>query len=263
VSEYVATRDAPVVSWDDDGTPVFILFDCIPSISDERAGQVTEYAIEDGTSIGDSFVRKPQVVRLEVNQTQTPMALSLPQQYEVEVERKVLKLEPLPNDFHATGLLFAIEALKSGVAAVGGAIAGALGAAPKARVVKVNVITMKAERDRINALYDELVKAYDRAAQFKIEWLGRTWENMVIERLVYTRSGPRELGVFALDFKRIAIVTTKEALAVQAPAELTMKIPKFLGNQQGETFSDAKKRVQAASLVESSPLSSGLEAGGL
>jgi hypothetical protein len=246
--------DAPVLSWGDGpaAARTYIQIDCIPTFSDARGGTITDFAIEDGTSVADHFIRKPQVITFEVNQTETPIDAAQnnllgPTQFAWET----VTLKPQPNAFQASGLLLGMSALSGVVSAGLGAIGvPGFGETPTYRT---HVLTSSSDAERINELYDALTKAYEGAKRFNLSWLGRQWEDLVIESVTYTR-GARQLGVFSLSMKKITVVKTEVASALAvSPATFSMKLPIDLGNKPGVGFADIEADIAAKSLIETTP----------
>jgi hypothetical protein len=245
------TSRAPVLSWEGDGGRIYLEIDCIPTITDSRGGTITDFALEDGTSIADHLIRKPQSIKLEVNQTNTPIVIKT----NPHAAADVMKLESIdlkiePTKFQATGLLFlstgAVGLAKSAVNAIGGALGlGEAFSGPPP--IKASVLTaVDPSADRINALYDDLTKAYEQAAQFTLDWLGRSWAGLVIESFDYSRSAGKQLGVFSLNLKKVSFVKTAQANALQIPAELTMSLPVNAGNKPGTKLTGSAKSAVAA-----------------
>lgn len=239
--------DAPILSWDNDGSRIYLEIDCIPTITDSHPGTVTDFALEDGSSVADHFVRKPQVITLEINQTTTPTYLKTnPKSASPDMKLENISLKIEPNKFKASGLLLLRVGVEAVVTKSVNAIGGALGlgsAFPgdKPPLAKDVLVSTDTSVNRINRLYDDLIKARERAAQFQLEWLGRTWGPLVIENFRYTRSTGRQLGVFNLDLKRVAFVRTAQASALQLPSVLTMKPPVSIGSALGSAASAAQK----------------------
>ncbi len=255
--QYSPTRanDAPVLSWVTDGGVVYIEIDCIPKFTDLHSGQVTDFALEDGASIADSFIRKPHTITLDIVQSTVLEDIDLPPQIANFIGGSPRSLETIelttePNKFRPSGLLFASLFLLGPPTTIPNLEAFGINSAP----LRVTVVRDLSGVDRINHLYDELTRAFDKAAQFTLVWLGRTWEGYVAENIGYTREGGRERGDFSVSLKKISIVTTEQATAVQVPAELTMKSQVNAGNVPG------KKVTPSAATVKSNPA---LENGGL
>lgn len=243
--------DGPVLSWELEGKKVFIEIDCIPSFMDSKGGKITDFALEDGSSISDHFIRNAQTIKLEVNQTQTPIENSGPQ-FDEAMELAQMTLVLPTNNFRPSGLLLATTAVGSAVSAGLGALGGLVGIAP-GKVLKATVLKSKTNADRINALYDELDAAFDQVGQFTLTWLGRTWGPLVLEQKDYARAAGRQLGVFSLSFKRITYVTTASAAALQIPAELTMKLPKIAGSLPGKALTGGAANSAGGAAASSNP----------
>jgi len=252
------SKDAPVLSWVADGGVVYIEIDCVPKFTDTHSGQVTDFALEDGSSIADSFIQKPHTITLDIAQTTVGSDLDLPEAVSNFIGGSPRTLETVelnlePNKFRPSGLLLATVAItgaiNSGLSLIG------LGASQPAPL-RVTVVRDLSGTDRINKLYDELERAFNKRAKFTLIWLGRTWENYIAETIGYTRSGSRELGEFSVSLKKISIVTTEQATAVQVPAELTMKAPVSAGNVPGKKVALSKGTVKSNPSLDNPALAS-------
>lgn len=244
--------DGPVLSWvGEDGKSVFIEIDCIPGFTDSKGGKVTDFALEDGSSISDHFIRNAQTIKLEVNQTQTPIENSGPK-FEDSMELAQVTLVLPKNNFKPSGLLLATTAVGAVVSAGFSALGSAIGI-QSGKPLKATILRSKTNADRINALYDGLDTAFAQVGQFTLTWLGRTWGPLVLEQIDYSRSAGRQLGVFSLSFKRITFVTTASAAALQIPAELTMKLPKIAGSAPGKALAGGAATSAGGAAVKSNP----------
>jgi hypothetical protein len=250
----VPSRDAdgPVLSWVGQGKAVFVEVDAIPTFTDSRAGKVTDFALEDGTSIADHFIRNAQTIKLEINQTQTPIE-NHGGKFKPSLELAQMTLTLPKNNFKPSGLLLATTAVGAALGAVAGALGSLVGIDTGEKPFRATVLKSKTNADRINALYDELDKAYSQVGQFTLTWLGRTWGPLVLEQLDYSRAAGRQLGVFSLTFKKITFVSTASAAALQIPAELTMKLPKDAGSVPAKALKGGSAKSASSAARASNP----------
>jgi hypothetical protein len=70
------SANAPLLCWEGAGGLTYLEIDCIPTFRDSLGGQVTDFAIEGGSSVSDHFIRKAEVISIEVNQTNVPIRLA-------------------------------------------------------------------------------------------------------------------------------------------------------------------------------------------
>jgi hypothetical protein len=244
-------NDAPLLSWSGDGGSVYVELDCVPSFSYTRQGQITDFAVEGGSSIAEHRVRKPTAITLEVVQTPTPIDAAVNGKFDAYMKLETVELKaPKNNTPNRSLYLLALGALGAGVGAAADALGiGGLGPAPW----RASVLTATSDEDRINALLDDLDKAYDAAAVFKLQWLGKEWTDFALESFSYSRQAGRLAGNFSISLKKVNIVTTATALAIQAPAELGLKLPIDLGKKPGVGFDDVEAQIMKDSLLETTP----------
>jgi hypothetical protein len=234
---------APVLSWTSGGGQIYLEIDAIPTFLDSNGGTVTDFALEDGSSVAEHYIRKPKTLKLQVNQTPTPITRAANKQVDETMEETTQELRLEPNKFQPTGLLLlttgAVSLATSAINAIGSATG--LGAIAGPPPLTVKVLTAKTDVDRINALYDDLEKARQAAALFSLDWLGRSWTNLVLEQMSYGRNAGKILAIYDLDFKVVSFVKTAQAQSLQIPAELTMKPNVPAGNKPGKKLTGAAK----------------------
>src|SRR5690606_11401992 len=133
-----------------------------------------------------------------------------------------------------------------------GAIGSLLGLDPPP-APKVHILKSTTEEDRINACYDDLSAAYDAAAQITFDWLNRSWEGFVLEKVDYTRTKGKQAGVFDISLKKVDTVTTEQTEVLTLPAELTLQGVLPGGQQPGVTYQDVEADIVKKSLQEGNP----------
>lgn len=229
------------LQWKDDSGSGYIQVDVIPQLENTLSSTVTEFPLEDGSIVSDHIIHHPDLLRLEIAQTQTPFIDSDDEGNEIEFVKASLPLDLPATRFRPKGLLFLTLQAEGAL----GAVAGALGFGGNKPAVAIEIFRPPYEgRDRINELFDKLSDARLRGATMTLDWLGRRWTNYYIEQLTYTRSKGRELGQFSLSMKQVQTVSTATA-SLPSPAEARLKLGVNGGNRP------AKKDADKASAGES------------
>lgn len=229
------------LSWLDDAGSGFIHVDVIPNLENTLASTVTEFPLEDGSIISEHIIHHPELLRLEIAQTQIPFEDTTEDGDAVEFVKTSIPLELPKTRFKPKGLLFLLLQAEGLVGAVTGAVGGLLGLGGGAAQPTIEVFRPPYEgKDRINDLYDKLATARLRGSSMKLEWLGRRWAGFCIDQIVYTRTKGRELGTFSVSLKQVTIVSTATT-KLPTPAEARLKAGKNGGNRPGKKTGDAEK----------------------
>lgn len=229
------------LQWKDESGSGYIQVDVIPQIENTLSSTVTEFPLENGAIVSDHIIHHPDLLRLEIAQTQLPFIDSDDEGNEIEFIKESIPLELPQTRFRPKGLLFLTLQAEGALGAAAGAIAGALGLGGGKPALAIEVFRPPYEgRDRINELFDKLSDARLRGATMTLDWLGRRWTNYYIEQLTYTRSKGRELGQFSLSMKQVQTVSTATA-SLPSPAEARLKLGVNGGNRPGKTTGDTEK----------------------
>lgn len=220
----------------------FLVCDAVSDFEFESTLEFTEQPIDDGSTISDHAVRKPQRLSLTLVQTQTPSRVidgfsrqsqPLTVQSVTYGKQKVdLKIQP------KKGVQFnAAAAISAGVGALKKAVSGApsiegLKVLPKApKSLSVTVLKADADVDRIHEFFEQLLKLQTAVAPLTISFKGRDYSNFMLES-VRKQDKPGQLGKssFPVTFKQIRTVATKQ---VSLPAVPKAKAKKERGVQYG------------------------------
>jgi hypothetical protein len=229
------------LQWKDDSGSGYITVDVIPQLESTQSSTVTEFPLESGAIVSEHVIHHPDLLRLEIAQTQTPFVDFDDQGNEIEFVKATLPLDVPATRFRPKGLLFLSLQAEGAL----GAVAGALGFAANKPAVSIEVFRPPYEgRDRINELFDKLTAARLRSAAMTLDWLGRRWTNYYIEQISYTRSKGRQLGQFSLSMKRVQTVSTATA-SLASPSEARFKLGANGGNRPAKK-TDKKNASESA-----------------
>jgi hypothetical protein len=245
------------ISWTDDAGTGFIHVDVIPSIENTLSSKVTDFPLEDGSIVGEHIIHYPELIKLEVAQTQIPFEDSNEDGEPLEFVKTSTPLKLPKTRFKAKGLLLLLLAAEGALGAVTGAITGALGLGGGGGKSELKIERFKPpyeNKDRINDLYDKLAGARLRGSAIKLEWLGRRWPNYYIDNIVYTRTKGAQIGRFSISLKQVVTVSTGTA-KLPSPAEARLKAGLSGGNRPGgvtgDDEADAAKNSAGQSLLSS------------
>jgi hypothetical protein len=221
------------LSWTDDAGTGFIHVDVVPSLENTLSSTVTEFPLEDGSIISEHIIHHPELLRLEIAQTQIPFEDSSEDGDPLEFVKTSIPLKLPKTRFQPKGLLFLLLQAEGLVGAVTGAVGGLLGLGSGAAQPTIEVFRPPySGKDRINDLYDKLATARLRGSSMKLEWLGRRWAGFCIDQIVYTRTKGTELGRFSVSLKQVTIVSTATT-KLPTPSEARLKAGKNGGNRPG------------------------------
>lgn len=233
----------------EDGGKTYIHVDVIPTIENALLSSITEFPLEDGAPINEHIIHFPEMLQLEIAQTQTPFEDTDGGKL-LEFKKAPVELKIPKTRFKPKGLLFLTLKGENALGAVTGAIGSLLGfEEPKGPSVEVFAPPYK-NKDRINELYDKLADARNNGRQLHLWWLGRTWDGFAIEALIYSRKAGPERGNFGLVLKKIDTVSTKTT-SLTSPAEARLAAG-LAGGIKPPSQVPAAARPTADSTVESS-----------
>jgi hypothetical protein len=240
------------LSWVDDTTAGFIHVDVIPSLEDTLSSTVTEFPVEDGSIISEHIIHHPELLTLQIAQTQLPFTDSNEDGDELDFVKTSYPLDLPKTRFKPKGALFLMLAAEAGVAAAVGAIGGALGlGGGGAPSVAIEVFRPPYEgKDRINDLFDKLRAARLRGSEMTLDWLGRSWDGFYIQQITYSRKKGRELGEFGVVLKHVETVSTGTA-KLPTPAEARLKAGVHGGNKPGKQLTEAEKEAARKAALRS------------
>lgn len=228
--------------WKDEGGTYHVLpVDLVSSHEDERGAEVTSFPVERGADINDHIIQQPDLLTLEIVQTQTPFptparpgsAFSKPRGFstrEIRLDVRAsqfkaptsqeLQVRSVPTQPNLSGL----------IGAIGGALfpTDALRTSPtlKAPVtpaVSVKVFAADNPIDRIGELHDVLIDIKQNGRFCKITFRGRVYPDYILKRVRWTSAkGEVGLGRFGLELQSIRIVENAVA-KLPDPSSLRLK----------------------------------------
>lgn len=198
------------------GKPHAIPVHVLTGFQEAQASSITEFPVEDGSSISDHVIHFPTILKVEIGQTQIPFESMEDNGQLVEFSEESIKLTVRKSQYRAKGLLALTVAVGAVVGAAVDAIGSLLGAEPtddeSAAVVQVPPTGVNYIKDLREKLDDVRIKALP----VEIQWESQTWTDYYIEGIQYSRAPGLELGRFGLSLKRVKKVKSATA-AIPAP----------------------------------------------
>lgn len=235
------------LSWTDDSGSGFIHVDVIPHLEDTLSSSVTEFPVEDGSIISEHIIHHPEMLTLEIAQTQIPFVDSNEAGEDLEFVKTSIPLDLPKTRFRPKGLLFLTLQAEGALGNIGAAL-GLGGGTP---TVQIELFRPPYEgKDRINDLYDKLATARLSGSEMKLDWLGRQWKNFYIQQITYSRKKGREMGEFGLVLKHVQTVSTGTT-TLPTPAETRLKQGVSGGNRPGKTTGEAESSAAKNSAEQS------------
>jgi hypothetical protein len=217
-----------------------LLCDCISDFGFESPLEFTDHPIDDGSTISDHAVRKPETLSLTLTHTQTPLRKidgfsNTKQQLTVSSVRygtQKTQLNVRSKGGPAPNIGALIEA---GVAAVRGAIPSSLKGLKvlpaQGQEFGITVLQADAPVDRIGTFFSELLRLQAAVTRLTLSFKGRDYGDFVLTS-VSKSDKPGRLGAssFQVSLKRIRTVAAKQ---VSLPAVPRAKQKKDRGVQYG------------------------------
>jgi hypothetical protein len=239
------------LTWKDDAGSGYIQVDVIPQLQNTLSSTVTEFPLENGSIVGEHIIHHPDLLTLEIAQTQTPFEDRDDAGEAIEFIKTSFPLDLPKTRFRPKGLLFLSLAAEGAIGAAVQDIGGSLGLSEGTPALAIEVFRPPYEgKDRINELFDRLAEARLRGAALALDWLGRRWTNYYIEQIVYTRKKGRQAGEFSVALKQVQTVSTATG-TLPTPAEARLKAGLNGGNRPAKKTAPAEKEVAAKSANES------------
>lgn len=228
--------------WKDEGGSYHVLpVDLVSAHEDERSAEVTSFPVERGADINDHIIQQPDLLTLEIVQTQSPFptparpgsAFSKPRGFSTKEIRldvrsnqfkppvsQELQVRSVPTQPNVSGL----------IGAIGNALmpAPALRTAPTLKAVptpetRVKVFTADNPIDRIGELHDVLIDIKQHGRFCKVTFRGRVYPDYILKRVRWTSAkGEVGLGRFGLELQSIHIVENAVA-KLPDPSSLRLK----------------------------------------
>lgn len=200
----------------------------------------TDHAIDDGSSITDHAVRKPETASLTLTHTQTPMkqipgfsvAAQPLQVRQVTYGKQTTKLDIRQKKgipANVSGLISAgLNALAKGAPSE---LAGQKSQPKSVNQLSVTVLQADSGKDRIGEFFDVLLKLMADVEVLTISFKGRDYSGYVLTS-VKKSDQPGRLGAstFNVELKKITTVETKQ---IKLPAVPRAKAKKDRGVQYG------------------------------
>lgn len=214
-----------LLAWkDESGTLHVVPVDIVTGHEDDRTAEVTSFPVENGSNINDHIIQQPDMLTLEVCQTQTPFPsparpgslYTAPKGFAT----RAIQLDVRKSQFKPGGLLALTEGVGNALASVGSAL-GLPG--PGSDAVFATVLVADAPVDRIGALHDKLIEIKQNGRLCKIVFKGKVYPDYVMTRVRWaTTKGEVGLGRFSLSFQTVRTVETATA-ELPDPSSLRLK----------------------------------------
>jgi hypothetical protein len=237
-----------VFAWKDESGNYHVLpVDLVSAHEDERSAEVTSFPVERGADINDHIIQQPDILTLEVVQTQTPFpsaampgaTFSKPRNFTtrplvLNVRPNAFKaptaqdLKVQPNAFKPGGILAVTSAIGDAIGSLFGDKEAPLRTAPTLKdpvtpSLEVNVFQAEGQVDRIGELHDVLIDIKNNGRFCKVTFRGRIYPDYVLKRVRWTSAkGEVGLGRFGLELQSIRIVENAVA-ELPDPASLRLK----------------------------------------
>ncbi len=218
------TRNDILTYKDASGVSHVVPVDIVTAHEDDRSAEVTAFPVEKGADINDHIIQQPDLLSIEVAQTQTPMpsaahpgsAFTAPKGFTT----KSVKLDVRKSEFKPGGLLLLTTAAGD---AIGGALTSLGLQEPKSDEVSVNVFQSGSPVDRIGELHDALIRIKESGFFCTCVFRGKIYPQFIVKRVRLT-SAKNEVGLgrFALELQSIHTVETSVA-NLPDPAALRLK----------------------------------------
>jgi len=224
--------------------------DVVTDVSAAHTAEVTQFPVEDGSTISDHVLVQPPTVAFEFAQSKTSLR-------DADLEWKQAPINVRESQFVPQGLL----ALTMAAGAAVGALTNAIGLTSSG-TLKTWTLTAKTSKDRIHEMHDALCGAIGKFVAFSYN--GLVLSNYMLTGVKYARSNQHGgLCRFQIEAVHVDIVKTAESSISGVGAgigstSLIGTLPSV--SKGGQTAESVEKAV-----VKKSLLASGLDslAGGL
>lgn len=230
----------------------FLVCDAVLDAQHEATCDVTEHAIEDGSSISDHVVRKPFSMSMTLVATQTPIysrypgtdgvsgLTPTPQSLSVRTTsqgRQTTELQIRKSNGQQLNVAAAISAVGGLLRKAVGlgdptAIDGVLAKPAEPKPLTVTVLTTDTPQDRVGDFHQILLNFLTTATRLTVVFKGREYPDLVLTSV--TRSDAAGQGgraTFPIQLRQVLTVETKQVNLPKVPAQ---KSKKDLGAKGGE-----------------------------
>lgn len=232
-----------------------LVADMLAEASAEAALELTQYAIEDGSSINDHAVQAPRKLTLTLVQTESPIAPEPGfQQLQRELSYRAIapgtqsaELPVAQKEFRPTSLLGLTDGVRSVL--FGGPRALRITGwksdqAVTEQPLKVSVLATDSDVGRVNAFHDQLIALLDSVIPVQVTYKQRSFPAMVITSVTRTDSaGQFGAARFTVQLQQ---VSTAESKIVELPpvpqatkkSNVGKKDPKAQSAQERQSTAD-------------------------
>jgi hypothetical protein len=209
-----------------------LVADMLSDASAEDAQELTQFAVEDGSSINDHVVRQPKRLTLQLVQTETPLRFDLEGFDQVQrtvdvptrpVGNQTNEVQVRQKEFRPTSLLALSQAAQA--ALFGGPpktlrITGLKSdGAIELKPLKVTVLARDGDVGRVNAFHDQLLALLDSVTPVQVTVKQRVYPDMIV--ISVSRSdaaGQVGCARFAVTLQQVRTAETRQVELPPVPA---------------------------------------------
>lgn len=240
----------------------FLVCDAVLDASIEAQVEVTEHAIEDGSSISDHAIRKPMQLSLTLVCTQTPIYAQYPgtdgttgltptsqelplrdvaapgkQTTQLQVrEKQGIQLNVAAALVAVSGLLK--RATGGGGLSVEGRKQGSVGS----RTVSVTVLASDSPQDRLGDFHKVLLTWLTTQTRLTVQFKGQEYSDLVLTSVTKSdAAGQGGRSTYPVVLRQVFTVATKEVPLPKVPAQKTKSSQGAKGGEYGPPLPPAQE----------------------
>lgn len=270
-----------IFTWkDEDGKYHVLPVDLVSAHEDDRSAEVTSFPVERGADVNDHVIHQPDLLTLEVVQTQTPFPtparpgpFAKPRGFATKEVRLEIRpnlfrpptseeLKVQPNAFKPGGILAVTSVIGGAIGSLFGGAEPALRTSPTLKAVptpdvKASVYSAESPIDRIGELHDVLISIKTHSYFCKVTFRGRVYPDYLLKRVRWvSNKGEVGLGRFSLELQSLRLVENAVA-KLPDPASLRLKPaksqarpPKKVSDEEKEAIKKEVRKSFAFSFLE-------------
>ena len=244
----------PLFTWEVGGATYSLDADSVTSAMDERVKEMTQYAIEDGSTITDHLIHKPNKLKLVLAQTQTPIrpgggftsrpatvdVKQSPERVQVNTSITVAR-NPLALPLSANAVLQNFRA-QGTPAPTSFPSTSALGDERPSYQHTYLALQAGQDQDRIQDFYQALLGLFQNSYPVQVVFRDYKYESMIVTGVKWD-SAPGQVGIgrFTVDLQQLSTVTTAQ-VDLPTPAASVLDGTRGLGNAPSKPMTNAEKQ---------------------
>lgn len=241
-----------------------LVADMLADASAEDAQELTQFALEDGSSINDHVVRQPKRLTLQLVQTETPIApvadfvrtlLSVDVRTAPPPGAQTNEVPVRQKEFRPTSLLALSQAAQA--ALFGGPpktlrITGLKSdVSPEPKPLKVSVLSRTGDVGRVNEFHDQLLALLDNVTPVQVTVKQRTYPDMIVVGVSRTdAAGQVGCARFAVTLQQVRTAETRRVELPPVPAA-TKRANRGKSDGKATPEAEAKRKSIAAAAADS------------